>query len=642
MQPKTGLLGVLALVLCLSSIVAASTATYDVAWHVIGTGGGRSTSLAYNVYGTVGQPSVGYAASTPYRVYGGFWTRPEISGTPTATSVATGTRTATATRTASATTTAIATRTVTVTRTPVAPTTATATVTPVPLLIVNSTDDANDGVCNATHCSLREAINAANIHSGPDIVTFNIPIGAPGFNPMSGVWTIHVSSALPPLANTTTIDATTQTTNRGDTNPLGPEVEVDGGTLIEQGVTGFRIGSGVTFKGLAIYHFAYAVWVDGLDAVIADNYIGTDATGLAGLSNGLDGVLVIHGASGNIIEDNLIAGNRGDGIRISGDSTDGNTVRNNRIGVNSTGTAALPNGYAGVVIEQGAHDNIVADNLISGNTQMGVHLTDAGTTGNAVRRNRIGISGASNTALPNGSFGLAIFNGPSDNLIGPDNLIAYNTNDGILVDGSDSFTSTIGNTITANRITQNGGQGIRTFRGGNTELRPPIITGASATQVRGTACPGCLIEVFSDTGDEGAVYEGSAGADDSGQWLLAKAGGLAGPFVTATATDSAGNTSAFAAPVSLSATPTLTPTRTLLPSPTGTQTPRASVTLTLTPTWTPSPSRTSALTRTPTPTYTPILTPTATVTQLPTRALYLPLVARNGDRISMRGVTPTH
>ncbi len=27
---------------------------------------------------------------------------------------------------------------------------------------VNSTDDLDDGTCNVTHCSLREAINAAN------------------------------------------------------------------------------------------------------------------------------------------------------------------------------------------------------------------------------------------------------------------------------------------------------------------------------------------------------------------------------------------------------------------------------------------------------------------------------------------------
>ena len=33
---------------------------------------------------------------------------------------------------------------------------------PAATFTVNSTNDVNDGACNATHCSLREAINAAN------------------------------------------------------------------------------------------------------------------------------------------------------------------------------------------------------------------------------------------------------------------------------------------------------------------------------------------------------------------------------------------------------------------------------------------------------------------------------------------------
>jgi CSLREA domain-containing protein len=40
---------------------------------------------------------------------------------------------------------------------------------------VNSANDADDGTCNATHCSLREAINAANAAPGFNGVYFNIP-----------------------------------------------------------------------------------------------------------------------------------------------------------------------------------------------------------------------------------------------------------------------------------------------------------------------------------------------------------------------------------------------------------------------------------------------------------------------------------
>ena len=33
---------------------------------------------------------------------------------------------------------------------------------------------ADDGVCNSGHCSLREAINAANAHAGLDLIKFDI------------------------------------------------------------------------------------------------------------------------------------------------------------------------------------------------------------------------------------------------------------------------------------------------------------------------------------------------------------------------------------------------------------------------------------------------------------------------------------
>ena len=40
---------------------------------------------------------------------------------------------------------------------------------------VNAVDDSDDGHCDDTHCSLREAIIFANDHAGKDIIEFNIP-----------------------------------------------------------------------------------------------------------------------------------------------------------------------------------------------------------------------------------------------------------------------------------------------------------------------------------------------------------------------------------------------------------------------------------------------------------------------------------
>ena len=41
-------------------------------------------------------------------------------------------------------------------------------------LVVNTTDDGDDHACNAAHCSLREAIYAANAAPGPD--TIRVPV----------------------------------------------------------------------------------------------------------------------------------------------------------------------------------------------------------------------------------------------------------------------------------------------------------------------------------------------------------------------------------------------------------------------------------------------------------------------------------
>lgn len=57
---------------------------------------------------------------------------------------------------------------------------------------VNTLADTDDGVCDTSHCTLREAINAANASAGvPDAITFNIPSGG----------TITLGSTLPTISD---------------------------------------------------------------------------------------------------------------------------------------------------------------------------------------------------------------------------------------------------------------------------------------------------------------------------------------------------------------------------------------------------------------------------------------------------------
>ncbi|MGD8605122.1 MAG: CSLREA domain-containing protein, partial [Anaerolineales bacterium] len=65
--------------------------------------------------------------------------------------------------------------------------------------IVNSLWDDDDGVCDARHCTLREAINAAG---NGDIIWISIASGSPN-------WVIYLDSELPPIwQSNLTIDGT--------------------------------------------------------------------------------------------------------------------------------------------------------------------------------------------------------------------------------------------------------------------------------------------------------------------------------------------------------------------------------------------------------------------------------------------------
>jgi hypothetical protein len=89
--------------------LAASLAEFDLGWHVIAGGGGRSSSVDYALDGSVGQPAVGELSSGDFRLGAGFWPgvgaaspTPTVTGSPppTATPTSTGTVSPTPTVTA--------------------------------------------------------------------------------------------------------------------------------------------------------------------------------------------------------------------------------------------------------------------------------------------------------------------------------------------------------------------------------------------------------------------------------------------------------------------------------------------------------------------------------------------------------------
>jgi parallel beta-helix repeat protein len=257
--------------------------------------------------------------------------------------------------------------------------------------------------------------------------------------------------------------------------------------------------------------------------------------------------------AGPLGQGNLISGNSSFGIGLWGEGTSFNTIQGNVIGTDLSGTTEW-GGRRDGIHSNGANYNLVVDNLISG-YGTGVYLCCVNDGSNTVRGNYIGTDARGVTGVGNRWAGVAI-DRSGGNVVGPDNIIAHNAGPGIAVYSPDSLR----NTITQNSIHDNGEMGIDLWDRGNTELAAPAIFDfdLGAGTVTGAACANCTVEIFSDSDDEGEVYEGQAAADGSGFFTFNKGASFARPHLTAIATDADGNTSEFSAPTSgISRTTTL-------------------------------------------------------------------------------------
>ena len=103
------------------------------------------------------------------------------------------------------------------------------------------------------------------------------------------------------------------------------------------------------------------------------NSIGTDSTGEHPSLQRVDGVIVQNGAADSYVYNNLISANGSDGVLVSGTSTSTNYIESNSIGLDSTGIKALKqtgrsdSNLTGVAID-GATNTFLEYNFISGNS----------------------------------------------------------------------------------------------------------------------------------------------------------------------------------------------------------------------------------------------------------------------------------
>ena len=202
--------------------------------------------------------------------------------------------------------------------------------------------------------------------------------------------------------------------------------------------------------------------------------------------------------------------------------------------------------FSGAALQISGGKNNLIQNNVMGNNDFGIGVWGANATGNRIIANYLGVMPDGVTPLGNKTAGIILMEEAHNNLIGPDNNIAFNGRSGVEIFQA----GTIGNTIIENSIHDNVMAGIAIWEGGNNNQVTPILMDFDLVigNVNGMACPYCEVFFYSDASDEGAVYEGQTTADEYGTFTFEKGSAFSGPSLTATATDPQGNTSGFSIP----------------------------------------------------------------------------------------------
>jgi hypothetical protein len=233
-----------------------------------------------------------------------------------------------------------------------------------------------------------------------------------------------------------------------------------------------NIISGNTYAGVDIYTSGTVSYNK-----IKGNYIGTDKNGTASLYNGSGIIFADYGGAsiqGNVIGGttaeggNLISGNSNYGIHFNSQYASYNYIQGNYIGTDKAGTAQLSSQSIGIYLQNGSHNRIGGSNagegnVISGNGVYGIQI-DGGSGDNTLYGNYIGTDANGTAAVPN-STGL-VMNYSNLNTIGG-TLTSYEKN---IISGN-SGTGLSMNNGSSNNLVGNyfgvgsGGQPLPNFNG---------------------------------------------------------------------------------------------------------------------------------------------------------------------------------
>jgi hypothetical protein len=320
----------------------------------------------------------------------------------------------------------------------------------------------------------------------------------------SGPQDIFINSNLPPATRQVTIDGFSEigTTFADPPIHLRPSDTgfADTGLALSGGsstVRGFSIGG----------FFLYGILLDGNNNTVTGCFLGLQPDGVTPQGNEF-GIFVESGTGDTIggtggDERNIISGN-GTGVIVSSDD---NTILNNYIGTDKTGTVAVANASG---MEISGSNNVIggtvvlARNIISGNGGSG-GLQILGGTANVIEGNYIGPDAGGNPLSATGTnntYGVLI-SGGSGNRIGGTTLAERNVI-------SDNLTYGLGISVSDNNLVI--GNYFGTTPDGLSAMPNSIglsVTDGSNNQIGGTANGGVDRNVISGNTTTGLVLSGT-------------------------------------------------------------------------------------------------------------------------------------
>lgn len=322
--------------------------------------------------------------------------------------------------------------------------------------VVTNTNASGNG-------SLAQALALANAEPGVNVIRFNIAGSCPHRITLTGSLQVHES---------VNFDGWSQPGSVRNSDELGwngaPCVILDGGGSVVIGVEtmgdlGAAEGS-ITVRGLAFERFALAISLAfGENHAIYGNQFGGRIGSAGPVLRGNEQAIALVGGGRSYVGNygaetrNLIGGSSDVGVLITtflGLGGDDNRVINNLIGLDKNGATALANG-TGIRINGGF--NRIIGNRIGGNGQDGILLSNVNAEGNVINDNWIGGGiGSTSFTIGNGRMGVMVQNEAHDNVIGPNNLIGRNGDDGVRI----MPTAGGRNRVTGNRIYRNVALGI--------------------------------------------------------------------------------------------------------------------------------------------------------------------------------------